>query len=55
MAVRFSRAIFAIAIMCALNSSPAMAYDETQLRQLLDTKKCAGCDLAGADLANANL
>ena len=54
MALRVAQAISAIAVIGAC-ASMAMAHDEMQLQQLLNTKECAGCDLTNADLAKANL
>lgn len=34
---------------------PATAADPTDVQRLLETKICAGCDLAGADLTGADL
>ncbi|MFQ6021528.1 MAG: pentapeptide repeat-containing protein [Acidiferrobacterales bacterium] len=31
-------------------SAPSLAFDENDLKSLLDTKVCNGCDLEGADL-----
>ena len=53
-ALRVAQGISAIAVICAC-ASMAMAHDEMQLQQLLNTKECAGCDLTNADLAKANL
>jgi uncharacterized protein YjbI with pentapeptide repeats len=33
----------------------AKAYDPGDLRRLLDTNSCPGCDLSGANLRGANL
>lgn len=36
-------------------SSPAKAFNESQVRQLLQTKECSRCDLSGANLSGADL
>ncbi len=36
-------------------SVPAQAENPAHLKQLLETKQCAGCDLSGAQLAGTNL
>ena len=38
-----------------LASSPALAYDDDDLRQLQFEKKCNGCDLSGANLQGMSL
>jgi len=51
---------FTIAIFLGLFATPSFGYNKDQLIELLNTKKCEGCDLSaaffkGIDLQNANL
>ncbi len=36
-------------------SNSVQAYNPEQLRRLIDTNSCPGCDLSGADLSGTNL
>lgn len=45
-------AAFAAAV---LFSGPAGAFSESDVRKLLETQNCVGCDLSGADLFGADL
>jgi uncharacterized protein YjbI with pentapeptide repeats len=48
--------IFLVLVMAApLAATAAHGANESQLSQLLSTKKCNGCDLTGADLVGADL
>ena len=38
-----------------VGASHSMAFDQTQLDQLLREVRCEGCDLSGANLSGANL
>jgi Pentapeptide repeats (8 copies) len=48
--------IFLVLIMAVpLTAHTAQAANESQVNQLISTKKCNGCDLTGADLIGADL
>ncbi|WP_310485185.1 pentapeptide repeat-containing protein [Chamaesiphon sp. VAR_48_metabat_403] len=49
------RLYFFCAVICFGIATPANAYSPTDLKTLLSTKKCVGCDLSGADLSRKQL
>jgi hypothetical protein len=49
------RLYFFCAVICFSIAVPANAYSPTDLKTLLSTKKCVGCDLSGADLSRKQL
>ncbi len=49
------RLYFFCAVICFGFVAPANAYSPADLKTLLSTKKCVGCDLSGADLSRKQL
>jgi uncharacterized protein YjbI with pentapeptide repeats len=48
--------VFGIALLTAIGfAAPVKAENPEHVRQLLETKRCPGCDLTGANLANIDL
>jgi uncharacterized protein YjbI with pentapeptide repeats len=53
--VRMNKVLIGAALLALLGASPALAENPAQVRQLLTTRICPGCDLRGANLSGANL
>ena len=42
-------------LILVLTYTPALSFDEVDLKKFLAIEKCFGCDLSGANLSGANL
>ena len=49
------RVMAAITLAATLAASSASAFDPEDLKRLIETNECVGCDLSNADLLGVNL